>query len=165
MSQIGKKTTGHKTKYKSYTILLPRGILGLTSRPRLDHKLPWGYSNNYCHDRELETPSVIDALSSTTLYYLVVTLSVVLLLKYLFTSSLPANIPPFPARAYPMLGHLPYLKKGTREPLNKWTSVEIQTTHSCTYIDNSFRPSLSRFVLFLVDSGFFYIMKQCYTVR
>ncbi|RUS81456.1 hypothetical protein EGW08_010796, partial [Elysia chlorotica] len=53
--------------------------------------------------------------------YLALTTSVALLVRYLVTSRLPANIPPFPARAYPVLGHLPYFRDGLREQMAKWT--------------------------------------------
>ncbi|RUS79918.1 hypothetical protein EGW08_012306 [Elysia chlorotica] len=63
----------------------------------------------------------IESWTSQTLTYIAVTLVLVVVIKYLLSSSVPHNIPPFPARAYPILGHLPYLKNGSREQMDKWT--------------------------------------------
>ncbi|KAK3786845.1 hypothetical protein RRG08_061396 [Elysia crispata] len=58
---------------------------------------------------------------SKVLTLLAVSLGLAMLVKYVFTSNVPHNTPPVPARAYPGLGHLPYFRNGTREQLSKWT--------------------------------------------
>ena len=35
----------------------------------------------------------------------------------------PANIPPYPARPYPILGHLPYVSEKPREVIMKWSKA------------------------------------------
>ncbi|GFO35323.1 cytochrome p450 ii f2-like protein ii [Plakobranchus ocellatus] len=60
------------------------------------------------------------ALVTSVLYYLGITLGLVLLVKYLLGSKSTTNIPPFPAQPYAILGHLPYLKKGMRNQMKEW---------------------------------------------
>ena len=68
----------------------------------------------------MEPSANVGLWMSQILSYLVVTLGLAVLFKYLFTSSVPNNIPPFPIKGYPILGHLPYLKRGVREQMEKW---------------------------------------------
>lgn len=69
---------------------------------------------------ELGAAEVLETWTTQTLTYLAVALALAVLVKYLLTSSAPPNIPPFPARAYPIFGHLPYLKNGSREQMDRW---------------------------------------------
>ncbi|KAK3791958.1 hypothetical protein RRG08_052668 [Elysia crispata] len=70
-----------------------------------------------------DTPERLETWSSQILAYLALTLGLVVLVKYLLTHRVLANIPPFPARPYPVLGHLPYLMHGLRDQLNTWTEA------------------------------------------
>ena len=65
---------------------------------------------------EHETSGTTQALT-----YLALTLGLAIILKYLFTSRTPANIPPFPAKPYPLLGHLPYLAGDVKKLMAEWT--------------------------------------------
>ncbi|GFN74308.1 cytochrome p450 2u1 [Plakobranchus ocellatus] len=55
-----------------------------------------------------------DLFSLPTLGYVAITLAFILMVKSLVKPTYPSNIPPFPARPYPILGHLPYVMKGQR---------------------------------------------------
>ena len=68
-----------------------------------------------------EPSQKIEVWTSQTLTYVALTLGLIALIKYLLTSRPPANIPPFPARAYPFMGHLPYFRNGLRKELEEWT--------------------------------------------
>ncbi|CAG5120658.1 unnamed protein product [Candidula unifasciata] len=57
-------------------------------------------------------------LTQYPLLFLALTLAAVLLIKRWLHN--PGNIPPFPARPYPIVGHLPLLKKTPRETIAKW---------------------------------------------
>ncbi|GFN76902.1 cytochrome p450 2u1 [Plakobranchus ocellatus] len=48
------------------------------------------------------------------LAYTAVVIGVIYLVKSVIRPTYPANIPPFPEKPYPILGHLPYLAKGDR---------------------------------------------------
>ncbi|RUS78661.1 hypothetical protein EGW08_013588 [Elysia chlorotica] len=61
-----------------------------------------------------------DALLTPSLVYAVVSLALVLLIKSALFPPLPDNIPPFPVRPWPVLGHLPYLLTGQRQKLLDW---------------------------------------------
>ncbi|GFO10046.1 cytochrome p450 ii f2-like protein ii [Plakobranchus ocellatus] len=61
-----------------------------------------------------------DLFSLPTLGYAAITLAFILLVKSLVKPTYPSNIPPFPARPYPILGHLPYLMKGQRAKIQEW---------------------------------------------
>ncbi|GFO42262.1 cytochrome p450 2u1 [Plakobranchus ocellatus] len=47
-------------------------------------------------------------------------IGVTYLIKSIFWPSYPANIPPFPEKPYPIIGHLPYLAKRQREKFQEW---------------------------------------------
>ncbi|GFS25905.1 cytochrome P450 II f2-like protein II [Elysia marginata] len=70
---------------------------------------------------ESETSWTVNAMTSQVLTYVALFLSMVALVKYLLTSRPPANIPPFPAKPYFFLGHLPYFRNGVREKLAEWS--------------------------------------------
>ncbi|KAK3774221.1 hypothetical protein RRG08_050729 [Elysia crispata] len=55
--------------------------------------------------------------STVTLGYAALTLCLILLVKTLVKPYMSGNIPPFPARPYPILGHLPYFANGQRQKL------------------------------------------------
>ncbi|KAK3774460.1 hypothetical protein RRG08_066690 [Elysia crispata] len=61
------------------------------------------------------------AWTSQVLSYGAMTLSLAVLLKYLLTARVPENIPPFPAKPYPILGHVTYFKDGVRKQMIAWT--------------------------------------------
>ncbi|KAK3742044.1 hypothetical protein RRG08_066692 [Elysia crispata] len=61
------------------------------------------------------------AWTSQVLSYVAKTLSLAVLLKYLLTARVPENIPPFPAKPYPILGHVTYFKDGMRKQMIAWT--------------------------------------------
>ncbi|KAK3737803.1 hypothetical protein RRG08_063209 [Elysia crispata] len=63
---------------------------------------------------------VIDLVSVPSLTYALISLAVALLVKAVLFPSTPDNIPPLPARPYPILGHLPYLLTGQRQKLLDW---------------------------------------------
>ncbi|GFR71719.1 cytochrome P450 II f2-like protein II [Elysia marginata] len=71
---------------------------------------------------ESVTPGMVEVLTGQLLTLLALTLSVVLLVKYLLTSRHPENIPPFPTKPYFLMGHLPFFKKGARKQLAEWTT-------------------------------------------
>ncbi|GFO20396.1 cytochrome p450 2u1 [Plakobranchus ocellatus] len=58
--------------------------------------------------------------SAPPLSYVVVILCVFLVIKVLLQPYIQTNIPPFPARPYPILGHLPYIVKDQRIKLNEF---------------------------------------------
>ncbi|KAK3785054.1 hypothetical protein RRG08_052678 [Elysia crispata] len=82
------------------------------------NKQYWNYTS-----MKSDTPERLETWSSQILTYLALTLGLVVLVKYLLTHRVPDNIPPFPARPYPVLGHLPYLMHGLRDQLNTWTEA------------------------------------------
>ena len=51
----------------------------------------------------------------------IVAVALVVILVVSSWASPPANIPPFPARPYPILGHLVYLSKDARDVVMNWT--------------------------------------------
>jgi cytochrome P450 len=61
---------------------------------------------------------VLSALFSTPLVYVALTLALVWVVKALLQR--PANIPPFPVKPYPIIGHIPFLKKSPRETIGEW---------------------------------------------
>uniref|UniRef100_A0A0B7AYY9 Cytochrome P450 n=1 Tax=Arion vulgaris TaxID=1028688 RepID=A0A0B7AYY9_9EUPU len=63
---------------------------------------------------------LLAAFFSSPLSYLAVALGAILLVKWLFRKQV--NIPPFPVKPYPILGHLPFLKKTPRETVAEWTN-------------------------------------------
>ena len=69
-----------------------------------------------------QTSQTFDDLKNQTLIFLAFSLSLIALIRYLSRSKVPDNIPPFPVRPYPFVGHLPYLKNGMRKQLNDWTN-------------------------------------------
>ncbi|GFR87781.1 hypothetical protein ElyMa_004232200 [Elysia marginata] len=72
---------------------------------------------------ESDKSGQVEALTSQVLTYLALTLGVAMLVKYLLTSRPPKDIPPFPAKPFPLLGHLPYLKNGIRKKVAEWTET------------------------------------------
>ncbi|GFO20394.1 cytochrome p450 2u1 [Plakobranchus ocellatus] len=58
-----------------------------------------------------------------TLSYIAVFLGVFLVVKTLIQPYTQTNIPPFPVRPYPILGHLPYIAKGQRAKLNEFRKM------------------------------------------
>ncbi|KAK3787005.1 hypothetical protein RRG08_052636 [Elysia crispata] len=86
------------------------------------YKLPGSRPVAYWRIKMASEPSQkIEVWTSQTLTYVALTLGLIALIKYLLTSRPPANIPPFPARAYPFMGHLPYFRNGLRKQLEEWT--------------------------------------------
>ncbi|KAK3768653.1 hypothetical protein RRG08_065947 [Elysia crispata] len=67
-----------------------------------------------------EASENLGAWTRQVLTYSALTLSLTVLFKYLLSSRAPKNIPPVPVRPYPILGHLPYLKKGMRKQIEEW---------------------------------------------
>ena len=47
-------------------------------------------------------------------------LGLLYLLKTLWKPEYPDNIPPFPAKPYPVIGHIPYLAKGQRQAMKEF---------------------------------------------
>ncbi|BFZ12387.1 hypothetical protein BsWGS_15427 [Bradybaena similaris] len=60
----------------------------------------------------------VEYLTSVPLLLLAATLAVFFLIKRRLQN--PGNIPPFPVKPYPILGHLPLLKKSPRETIAQW---------------------------------------------
>ncbi|RUS83558.1 hypothetical protein EGW08_008664 [Elysia chlorotica] len=67
-----------------------------------------------------ETPGRAEDQTNHALTYLALSLGLVWLVKHLVSSRAPANIPPFPAKPYPIIGHLPYFKNGLKDQLTAW---------------------------------------------
>ncbi|GFN90136.1 cytochrome p450 ii f2-like protein ii, partial [Plakobranchus ocellatus] len=61
--------------------------------------------------------------SLPTLCFTAITLAFILLVKSLVKPTYPSNIPPFPVRPYPILGHLPYVMKGQRVKIQEWRKI------------------------------------------
>ncbi|GFO26201.1 cytochrome p450 ii f2-like protein ii [Plakobranchus ocellatus] len=69
----------------------------------------------------MSTPNTDDQWLGPVLAYTAVVIGVIYLVKSVIRPTYPANIPPFPEKPYPILGHLPYLAKGDRrKKLLEW---------------------------------------------
>ncbi|KAK3796746.1 hypothetical protein RRG08_047359 [Elysia crispata] len=80
-----------------------------------------GHSLNRSTDMASEASDKMEGWTNQVLVYLALTLGLILLVKYLLSPRPPHNIPPFPAKPYPIMGHLPYFKNGLKKQLEKWT--------------------------------------------
>ena len=91
-----------------------------------------------------------DFLSVATLGYAAASVCAAVLIKSLVYPSFPGNLPPFPVRPYPILGHLPYLTKGQRQKLVEW-----RKTLSVHFLN---------FQHFLIENYFFQRQHQTYEI-